>query len=554
MAHHTHQPAPAALRGRRHGGFTLIELMASIAMALLLILGVQQVFKAASTGVGAGQALSTIGRDSRSAQAVFYADLKSAVMPPSSTGGIMDDGPAFVIRSERMYAFRTAADRLGDVDGNSATWDLNGDNDEVDAHEVITPPILNTRSHRLDKLIFFGRGAFTRQTGGTVASGGAAPYIADQSSAEAMVWYGHLLLPDFTTTDAGKRHEYVHRAPGEGTPTNNRDNLYSTQWMLGRLQFLLTKGLTQELDGRALTVGDRTQPTPVPQVFFPRRSMMADTSSIAPFDVDNLSSEAQAAARWEFSSARYDVLGVSMGMASEIFAQHVAPSADPQWYELLSNYRFQANPFPAKPLDASDVARTAPIFLRSCSQFVVEYAGDFVTQDLDPASATFGHVSASDPTDPDGAIDFVVRWNDADGDGIIDATENVGVRRDTRWYGLPRDTDGDGVIPGFITGRNANQMRDVVPLRDVIKTGAGAGYGGMAFERFRASPSPLELPTVADYAAVGGMVPGATYLCAWGDGTGSAAKPRMIRITLALDDPAGNIADEQVFEYVIDLP
>src|SRR6476646_4004668 len=64
---------------RRSGGFTraftLVELMVSIAVALLLILGVNQVFRATSQTTGAGQALSTEQRYSRTVKTTLSNDL-----------------------------------------------------------------------------------------------------------------------------------------------------------------------------------------------------------------------------------------------------------------------------------------------------------------------------------------------------------------------------------------------------------------------------------------------------------------------------------------------
>ena len=45
--------------------FTLIEVMISIALVLILVLGINQVFKLTSDTVGAGQALASKARDYR---------------------------------------------------------------------------------------------------------------------------------------------------------------------------------------------------------------------------------------------------------------------------------------------------------------------------------------------------------------------------------------------------------------------------------------------------------------------------------------------------------
>src|SRR4051794_1005076 len=112
--------APASnfdLRRSRDQAFTLVELLVSIALVLILVLGINQVFRIASQGVSGGQALSTVHRDNRSAQAVMYSDVAHAVMPPSANGGTYDTAPYFILRSERIYAYRNRQDHLSDSDG-----------------------------------------------------------------------------------------------------------------------------------------------------------------------------------------------------------------------------------------------------------------------------------------------------------------------------------------------------------------------------------------------------------------------------------------------------
>src|SRR5580658_51970 len=59
---------------RPRGGFTLVELMISIALVLVLMVGVNYVFTKAADAISAGQTTNTISRDSQSAQAVLFDD------------------------------------------------------------------------------------------------------------------------------------------------------------------------------------------------------------------------------------------------------------------------------------------------------------------------------------------------------------------------------------------------------------------------------------------------------------------------------------------------
>src|SRR5947209_17221594 len=105
--------------------------------------------------------------------------------------------------------------------------------------------------------------------------------------------------------------------------------------------------------------------------------------------------------------------------------------------------RYQANPIPQRPPQqppstpqqlaqwaSGAAAGQAPIFLRGCSQFIVEYAGDFLSQD-----PTTGIVTAAQP---DGEIDYIL-------DNVVANGTPQFVRR-VRWYGFPRDVTGDGKV------------------------------------------------------------------------------------------------------------
>ncbi len=101
--------------------FTLIELMISIAMVVILMLGITKVFSLTAQTAGATNQLSTFLRDSRAAQAVFYQDFSTAVS---------DGAPCMLLCSSRVNAYRNKADEQGDRDGNPLTVDLDGDNKE----------------------------------------------------------------------------------------------------------------------------------------------------------------------------------------------------------------------------------------------------------------------------------------------------------------------------------------------------------------------------------------------------------------------------------------
>ena len=93
-------------------------------------------------------------------------------------------------------------------------------------------------------------------------------------------------------------------------------------------------------------------------------------------------------------------------------------------------------------------------------------------------------------------------------------------------------------------------MLDVLPVRDV----RGGTTTGATFER----NIDLELVKKPNYAAVGanGMAPEARYTCVWGPDVNLLTDPlpKMLRITLVLEDATGRLAEGQQYEYVIKLP
>lgn len=342
------------------------------------------------------------------------------------------------------------------------------------------------------------------------------------------------------------------------TPLNsatNPNNFYSTQWILGRFSTLLVEpdtnneiwdknDIQQAYIARATGDG--------PDILSPLEYGSGSTYGGAGYSVNDP----------PIQHSRYDLAGTSIsemynqlrtyidhtsGHSRTVALGPLSPPFNDDWWSRMM-YRHQGSDFFSRPLTAEGVARLSPIFLNSCTQFIVEYAGDFVAQDNAPTSPTHGYVTGVywddttrtvNPSGYDGEIDYVL-----DANGIAK----------TRWYGFPRDTDGDNLILGWISGRNNNQMLDVVPLRDVWRTAPGmATSNGAPFERTQ-DPNTMYiyLPPVADY--VSGMGYQDTYLCAWGTNPTMDRRPQMIRITLAIDDPNGRIGGAQTFEYVLKLP
>ncbi|CAN5538458.1 hypothetical protein BH09PLA1_BH09PLA1_07990 [soil metagenome] len=500
---------------RNHkSAFTIVELMVSIGLVLILMLGVSQVFKTISSTVSAGSAISDNTRLARGAQAVFAQDIGSMVVR---------DAPCIILHSEVRPAFRNRTDLAGDRDylatGSpnardqaTRTTDINGDNQETD---VASPGRPNYRMHRIDSFSFFTRGLFKRQTGGSVATAGTSPFIADMTSSEAWVWYGHLRIAN------NDGSVLVGQDPGAGTLNGlgaNHNNFLSTQWVLGREAMVL-----RELENGAINDRNGT-----PQIY------ISGGGGLSPL---SYGTGDMPVGTFTIQQSRYDLAATSISSYRQTLLNYISANPNATWWQDIfgsGGRRFQANPAITKPITAASLSQQAPIFIPGCTQFIVEYAGDFVSQVDNPALPTYGNVvgwfGAANPSTDDN-VDFVV----------VNGAKRV------RWYGAPRDTSGDGLVPGWIAGRLSNQMPDVVPLRDVIRTIPGEqASNGAPFEKLMAT----KMPPLADYTA---MALASEYECGWGP---NDRKPKMIRITIVIDDPSGRNPnpDGQTFEYVFELP
>lgn len=234
-------------------------------------------------------------------------------------------------------------------------------------------------------------------------------------------------------------------------------------------------------------------------------------------------------------------------------------------------YRFQAsNVLSPTPLSSQDQANLAPYMLEHVSQMIVEYAGDYVSQNAN------GDVT---DTVPDGQIDWVYAtkgdWNQnlsySVGDYVIYPLNsntywqavapitgtppaspnwvNATPPKAIRWYGMPRDSTGSGVVySGTALNKTANELNNVVPLTDIWAKATAA-------TTVRPVPYEMEVPTasnpITDYASTAGnsvLGPSARYTAVWRNDV-----PAMVRILIKVDDPAGVLQDGPWFEYVFKL-
>jgi hypothetical protein len=562
--------------------------MISIALVLLLILGISKVFTYTTQAVGAGEAINADIRASRAVQTTFNSDLGSIV----GSGSGPNDSAFMLINSMAVYAFRNAKDLAaqgttspnaptsGFPTNNVAFLDLNGDGNFGDTNvpgEVVYPSTYNIRNHRLDCLSFFARDTFHRQTGNP------GTFVDNMSSTEAWIWYGHLWLPDNSQTGyqygigypvgsfpAGGSYTAVTTGaltlPGAGTSATNPNNFFASQFVLGREAMLLTEQTpVTSTSGVILDQSGNAQ-------WFINRKGAATNGDLSPLQYNSAlsftggpsftTSDPGTSGNYTYKSlynSRVDLASTSISnyrakLQSLLTTTPTAVWWTPLMYGGLSNTasRFQCNPFVAKPMQAVDMAHASPYFISGCSQFIVEFAGDFLTQDNDPS-----HVDNTGKPYNGVSPNFHTKYGDITAqasDGQIDFTiVNVGTTaspiyvKQIKWYGMPRGTSGQSTI-SYSNG-------DVVPIRDWLlqavnpTTLASSPITQASFERV--IPPKTEM---ANYAGSSGLSMNDAqngYLCAFGP---NDARPKLIRITMTLEDPSGQLPDGQTYQYVFPVP
>jgi prepilin-type N-terminal cleavage/methylation domain-containing protein len=548
-------PRRPAVVTRVPRAFTLIELMVSIALVLILILGVNTVFRIATTSIGAGNAISDVTRENRNVQAIIYDDFKNAVVRTPEM-------PAFVIRSTRQAAFLDQAEALGDrdyqalngggtrvaIDQAIRTRDLDDNNIEGEAAvpgETLSGYDLSARNHRLDVLGFFARYRYPRQTGND------GTYVAEMTGTEAYILYGHLRQPRDAMSVGGAELDPGFDAGAAGTPftaQTNPNNFYARQWGLGRVAMILK--VPDATTGQIVDDGGTPQ-------FYIRRGGAAATST-APLGAGASAYNGTTTDPNLYEWSRYDLAAASIGEIKTLLVGTVLPANAGTWFDGTNlGTRFAGYPLPSKPLTSYGAARTAPWLVSACTNFIVEYAGDFL------------HQAANGAVDGD--------WTTANvgTDGQIDWFLDVAGNRHIRWYGFPRDVAGvtvqtvngpDGAVtPQGTASLPPSGSPDVLPLRDFLPTGSGAivtvagsASPGAAFEHFvgdafAAANYNSTTPAVgSEYAAA--WQPAGTYRNSGGAVVADPPKPSMIRITMTIDDPNSRLPDGQTYEYVITLP
>jgi type II secretory pathway pseudopilin PulG len=609
--------------------FTLVELMLSLAMVLLLTIGINYVFRSATDAVSAGQSLNAINNDAQATQPLLFGDLRNASKNP----------PCFIIASQLVNQFLNSDDAKTSSNPTVIPIDNAGGKvtigNGLSANGFLSPAILNNRNHRADLLKFFAHDLYHRR------SGNDGTYTGSETSDDAYIEIGHAALP---ANDLSNFYgpSNLPLTAGQistlGLPGVPRIGAYASDWVLARRITLLlsafqnTPGSPQPIIANDYYYGIDTSPTfplTIAGSGFPFAINMSPLSYGTP---DMLQTTGTPASQGTLAqSSRYDIAGVTPEQYDRIIAnwilmwqtagyngtslwwnplvnsipvtqtiptppQSLALSIAPYsltYYNAVPKYvsgfprattyrppgiilpdpglqlnRPQCNPLIQSPVTAAALAEMAPYFLQHCSQFVVEYAGDYMQQDNLATDATFGNMTG---LGPDGQIDY-----------YVDANKNKHIR----WYGMPRSStgiphlDGLGTTPadsvlirGYqlakdkqnplpAAGLSVNSFTDVIPLRDFYSM----WFNSVNNDNAIYSPTwevDVNFDPTLDYGSYATAIPAPyttgnvafndpknppRYVAAWHDDM-----PAMIRILIKVDDPNNKVKDGPWYEYVFRL-
>lgn len=601
----------------RRAAFTLTEVLIALALISFLLVGISRIFTMTSSTISQGQSVSTALRSLKAIQQTMSGDM----LGYSATGNIdmSDNGsgmmplvvsqgatgaPYLSISSFRVAAFanetmrRTSdyqpADNLTPFNFATHSNNLRRVVDADGTVRVVPLYAYGERNFRTDAIGFFSAGDFQSQTGPVAATAAQTAYQSDVRSDGAFIWYGHPRI--FNGNAVMQSDADAYGGPGEwmiregltGPYRPNANHRYASQFVLARMQMLCVEP-SPPMSPAALKpyeVNTVTQSNggAVP---FVRRNWdepgdLSNSTTLTPMNFDsqtyqlypntqagpnqNVSVKYTGAPTFgeQFSGGdgpitmrmgRTDIIGASIAkMRARAEVLEVSPAS--QWRNYIPTQwtdRIMVNPFlprqqlsttydpnnPSIVFNARVMAQRQQILSEGVSQFIIEYAGDFVTQGANGAFAV---------DQPDGVLDFVV---------VAPAAGTVPEQRAIRWYGMPRDVDEDGSIPGLGNAALRTSI-DVVPLRDF--TGGQHLFEAVVMpgraDYLSAVPANLTEPGGSN-----GSPDDSSYQLIWGprefttiaatvNGKNLYRVPSLLRVVVEMSDPKGRTQNPVVQEMV----
>ena len=512
---------PAARYGwhalHRRRGFTLTELMIAVALVLLLTVAMTKIFATTRQAISKGTAVDQTVRGLDAGRTAIQIDLTGTdtigYAPGLDQGGIVPSEQMPFLMIASMYVatwpneqaaradvdYVAAPDLTDDADQNNwtvwaATLDLNNDGEDDNGPDgfisgvgtgEFNPLAYGLRTFRTDQITYFTKGKFETQSGDDVAR-----YDLDANAAMVTIGHGKLFNGDYavenSTLGYGAPGMYGTGSSSTSPRAENRNNRFADKFVLVRRMQLLKSFNAADADGSPTIIDRLGQPVNH------YRANWADpndpTGSVTPLDFNsqavfggNVDQTPRPVNNFNGES-RYDVAGVTLGtfrdrmravtdqssgsayrdpfLASDSLGRGPATTS-PWWtsFPFTHFQRYWSRQVAEGQTDSRTLSQRSNVLLDGARQFMVEYAGDYLTQDAN------GRVTA---VGGDGVVDFAVI--------DTDPTNVVSGPRRTLYYGFPRDVDGDGYIGGVAGGLDADPAAnsfipgsvDVVPLRTIL--------------------------------------------------------------------------------------
>ena len=538
----------------------------------------------------------------------------SIMMPTWENQEDYDADPRPAVSGDSSVYYNWVSDAL--------TIDLNGDGAETGSEATILNVLeaQGRRAFRTDQITFGVRGDFESQTSG----GGSANFTSGLKAKYALNYYGHLRVfnNNYTLIDVSNGYgvpgmPFSGTLPSSGNYPTGRDvnvnNRFADQFVLGRMSLLFVEP-NAEISGSTALAHQReyiAAPDGSSVPFYRRNwASPTDTTSgrqVGPFTAgsrafwytgsgNTTSDYVEQGSSFSVSNARVDLLGTSMAEMRErlrfavesentttgrsggrfpfrasdqygdsSYAQpgtrkprdNIDGNIDSSaWWEAwlwTDNARLWINPYGQQPFDSRSMGQRYHLLSPGIRQFVVEYAGDYYEQD---AAGNIADVNGNGTfIEPDGQVDF-----------LFDTTG----RRHVRFYGFPRDADGDGDVELRQNGATSGPFNspDVLPLKDMANYGAPADP--IVFPHEKIVPltmgGPTQVPQLTNYGTTVANSPQpreSRYVCAWSpdelEGNFAAPfdfplGPKLLRFVVEAVDAGGELEAPQRAEYVFRVP
>lgn len=487
-----------------HAGFTLVEMLVTIGIAAIMMLGIQKIFSTTSEAISIGKGTGDMLVSTQMINEHFVNDGEEMVGP--GEGGVL------VILNYLV----------NDADGFRHTSD--GPWSPLIAEDVENGSRYPIRS---DQLMFIRK----RGELEPICPGGQGNFCNDSSAAYVRMWYGHLLR----TNPNGSDPEGNAGGPDRQFGPNNLGwvagmsglNTLAIDWILGRQATFLdpsdvASGWNLDARGGFVNGAYRNGAEYNAPVSGYGGSIPGNIVELAYMGLTDIATQAfegvptfganVGSTGLSFSA---DMTGTySVGAGNAVGAGNGIPYSNVYSYT-YGDRRLRVNSIPqyaagsgTSEYNSWQIAQTHPIFAEHVSGFVIEFAGDY----LDGVHTVGKPIGLLVDTNGDGVF----------GDGIVD-TENDGADNiSIKWYSMDNPPP-----PGVFS--NSFQGSGVTPIND------------------NGTDSNVSLPVFAHRGFV------------FKSGAGQTSWPRMIRIRYRLHDVRGQVSGTdgefgRWFEQIIEVP